>query len=173
MSSTPTPQTAPQSAPPVVPAEDNKKKKIGLIIGIISAFLCICLACLAVFGLGLFKVNSEKEPVAAVLDTYMRYMAAQDTASAYALFSPEARTQFSQDSLQALLASENAVVFYGYQSLEINSINVSASTNGEPAGTVAEVSGIVYYQDGSQGQFESMLQKVDGQWMLYNVYVTR
>ncbi len=146
-----------------------------MVIGaILVVFGAGALLCVVFFGVSLFRVYTERAPVEAVLDRYMRYMAAKDAESAYALFSPRAQRQIPISKLHEMLEGKNYVVFEGYRSLSIEQINISmvANTNPDvPQGLVANVKGVILYADGFQGSFEATLEKVDGEWMIDGIFV--
>lgn len=170
----------PQSQTPIsitTPSQSQKSNKnIWLIVGIVVAFICLCsILCIVVFGTSMYKVYTEKAPVEAVLDTYMRDMANKDAESAYALFSPRAQRQIPISKVQELLEGNNYIIFEGYKSLSVSNLNISAVANTNPnipQGTVAKVTGVVIYDDGIQGTFNGVLEKVGDKWMIDGIHVT-
>lgn len=143
-------------------------------IAALIGFSCLIIGGVVV-AIGLGKVESEKAPVEAVLDDFMRDMLDEDVDAALALFSPRAQRQFSKSDMESLLEGNNYVLFEGYQSLTIGRINVKAVANTNPdvpQGTVAEVSGTVAYEDGISGQFVATLEKVGGEWFLFFINIT-
>ena len=131
--------------------------------------------CIVLAALGLNKINSEQAPVISVLDSYMKFMVEKDFESAYALFSPRAQRKFPLSKLEEMLEGNNYIIFDGYKSLELNNLNVSADLNTNPdlpQGTVARVTGTLTYEEGIQGSFESILEKVDGNWQLDGMFIT-
>jgi hypothetical protein len=121
------------------------------------------------------KVAVERAPIEAVLDAYMKSMAAKDIEGAYALFSPRAQRQFASSDLQELTEGNNYYVFKGYLSLEIQNLNLNAAVNVNPdvpQGTVATITATVSYEDGFTGSMNAVLEKVDGAWMLHGINVT-
>lgn len=164
-------QTPVSMAVPLRPQKSNRS--IGVIVGIAAAFICLCsILCMAAFGTSLYKVYTEKAPIEAVLDTYMRHMANKDAESAYALFSPRAQRQLPISKLQELLEGKNYFIFEGYQSLSVNNLNITAGANTNPnvpQGTVAKVTGVVVYDGDIQGTFNGILEKVGDEWMIYGM----
>jgi len=161
----------------VVPlALKKSNKNLWIIVGIVVAVICICsIICLALFGTSFVKVMVERAPVEAVLDTFMKNMEAKDVESAYALFSPRVQRQISQADLKEMIEGNNYVLFEGYQSLSVQNLNLSAAVNtnpDQPQGTVANVNGEISYSGGFTGSFDAVLEKVDGNWMLYFINVT-
>jgi hypothetical protein len=154
----------------------KSNKKTWMIIGIVAAILLLCsIICIALFGAGMYKVYKEKAPVESVLDTYMQRMLDKDAESSFALFSPRAQRQMSISQLQEMFEGNNYLLYEGYQSLSISNIYISAAANTNPdlpQGTVAEVDGIIMYEGDIQGSFNGVLEKVDDEWMLYNITVT-
>ncbi len=60
----------------------------------------------------------------------------------------------------------------GYQSLSIQKMRISlvSDTNPDvPQGTVAYVSGMIYYEGGIEGTFSSTLEKVNDKWQIYKI----
>ena len=160
--------------PPVQP--EKPKRNLRLILGIIAVVVCSCLTIGGVIiASGLNKVSSEEAPVEAVLDQFMQEMLAEDVDAAYALYSPRAQRQFPKTNLATLLEGNNFVLIEGYQSLTISNLNIKAVANTNPdvpQGTVAEVSGVISYENDFSGQFEAILEKVDGDWFLDGINIT-
>jgi formylglycine-generating enzyme required for sulfatase activity len=160
-------------APGVVsPQPRRSMRKLWRILGVVAGILLL-FAIADVFILR--TVTAEKAPVGFVLDSYMKSMAAKDVDSAYALFSARAQRQIPISQLQDLIEGNTSVVFEGYQSLAVQNLKVSRATNADPdvpQGTVAEVDGAVTYEDGTQGTFNGVLEKVDGKWQIDGIHVT-
>lgn len=167
---------APQVSTPLPVQPKKSKKKIWMIVGIVLSVLCLCsIACVAIFGSGMYKVKMEKAPVESVLDDYMRYMANKDAGSAYALFSPRAQRQVPITKINEMLEGNNYFLFTGYKSLSASNLNISETVNTNPdlpQGTVAKVTGIIKFEGGFQGSFSGILEKVDGRWMIDYIYVS-
>jgi hypothetical protein len=167
---------AAQGSAPLSAQSKKSNKNIWLIVGIAIVVLCLCsIACVAIFGAGMYKIYTEKAPVESVLNDYMRYMATKDAESAYALFSPRAQRQIPISKIQEMLEGNNYFLFEGYQSLSVSNLNISAAANTNPdmpQGTVAKVTGVINFEGGIQGSFNGTLEKVDGKWMIDGIYVT-
>jgi hypothetical protein len=159
-----------------IPIQKKSNKNLWIIAGTICSMLCICsILCVAIILVSGSKVSAEKAPVESVLDSYMRHMANKDAASAYALFSPRAQRQFPISKIQALFEGNNFLLFEGYQSLSLSSLNVGAAANinpNFPQGTVANVTGVLNFEGGIHGSFNGTLEKVDGKWMIDGMNVT-
>lgn len=155
---------------------EKPKRNLKLIFGIAAIVVCSCLTIGgAIVATGLNKVSDEKAPIEAVLDDFMRDMVAEDVEAALELFSPRAQRQFSKTDLDALLEGNNYVLFEGYQSLMIGNLNIKAVANTNPdvpQGTVAEVSGIITYENDFSGRFVATLEKDDGDWFLFFINIT-
>ncbi|MBN2003569.1 MAG: hypothetical protein JXA21_09460 [Anaerolineae bacterium] len=171
----------PTSDPSVMPGTNasppaKSKKVLWVILALVVGVSCLAsVICFATFGYGLVKTAREKAPVESVLDSYMQAMADKDIESAYALFSPRAQRQIPLSKLQELIEGNNYVVFEGYQSLSVQTLNIKAVANTNPdvpQGTVAEVTGIVAYDHDVQGKFTGTLEKVDDVWQLDAIYIT-
>lgn len=161
------------SVPQIV---QSKKHKNLIIAGVSILILCLCsIACVALIGFGLYRMNSEKEPVESVLNDYMRHMVNKDVEKAYELFSPRAKRQIPISKIQEMLTGNNYFLFIGYQSLSVSNIKVSAVANTNPdvpQGIVANVNGVINYDGSIQGSFSGTLEKVDNQWMIDAIYIT-
>ena len=170
----PTPAPAPSVHPTSQP--QKSKKNIWVIAGIVISALCLCsVACVAVFGTGLFQVYKERAPIESVLDAYMIAMENKDAKSAYTLFSPRAQRQIEVSTVQEMLEGNNYFLFEDYQSLSVTNINISAAANTNPdfpQGVVAKVNGVISYEDDIQGSFNAVLEKVDDKWMIHGINVT-
>lgn len=161
--------------PPLVQAE-KPKRSLKFYVVIAAVFVCACLTIGgAVVAIGLNRVSSERAPVESVLVDFMEAMATKDSEAAYAVYSPRAQRQFSQDVIEDMMVGNNFVLFEGYQSLMLTNIKILAVTNTNPnvaQGTVAEVTGIISYEGDFTGQFDATLEKDDEQWLLHNINVT-
>jgi hypothetical protein len=170
----PTPQVPPP--PNSIPRTQKSNKNAWIIIGLGTAVICLCsVVCIAVFGLSLFKINAEREPVATVLDAYMQHMSNKDADAAYALFSPRAQRQIPISKFEELLEGNNYILFDGYQSLSVTNINISAAANTNPdlpQGTVAKVTGVITFEGNIQGSFNGVLEKVGNQWMMDGMHIS-
>ena len=146
------PQSAPETQQENLPVSSNivsphpskSNKKNWILSGIATSILCcFSIICFMVVKLGIFIPNmvgvdkfatefaTEKEPIESVLHSYMKYMVAKDAESAYALISPQAQKQIKISKIQDIL-SNNYVLFEGYQSLSVYSINTGAFVNTNP-----------------------------------------
>ena len=171
-------QSTPQEAAPLPSEPQKSNKNIWIIVGVgvaIAAF-CLCsIGCVTLFGTSMYKIYTEKAPVESVLDSYMRHMANKDAESAYTLFSPRAQRQIPISDIEEMLEGNNYFLFEGYQSLSVTNLNISASANTNPdlpQGTVANVTGTIMFEGDIQGNFNGVLEKVDGKWMIDGMYVT-
>jgi len=169
------PPVPPVSTPlPAQPRKSNKKKL--MIAGIVVAVLLLCsITCVLLYGAVLKKVNAEKAPIETVLGNYMQYMEDKDAESAYTLFSPRVQRQIPISDIENLLKGNNYILFEGYQSLSVSNLNVSATANMDPdlpQGTVATVTGDIFFEGNIHGSFNGILEKVGGIWMIYGMHVT-
>jgi hypothetical protein len=160
---------------PPPPKKSNKNLWIIASIAVVS-IVCLCsILCIALIVTGVGKVMIEKAPVESVLDTFMKDMEAKNIESAYALFSPRSQRQIPITELEKLTQGNNYVVFEGYESIKVQNLNLTAAVNTNPdmpQGTVANVAGVVTYKDGFTGKLTAVLEKVDGEWRIFNFNVT-
>lgn len=171
------PSEIPQINPENQLSQPNKSnKKLWIILGIAAVVICIgSMVCVGLVVNTFNKVSEEQGPIESVLDTFMTNMAAKDTESAYALFSPRAQQQTTLDNIEEAITGNNYFLFDGYQSLTGQNLYISTAANTNPdlpQGIVAEVEGIISYDDGFTGQFSAVLEKVDGTWRIYKMNVT-
>lgn len=166
-------QVVQQDPNPITTKKSNKTLRIILVT--VAAVLCLCSAvCAVVFALGIGKAMVEKEPVEAVLDSYMDAMTAKDADRAYKLFSPRAQKQVDKLKLTEAIEGKNYILFEGYQGITADRLNLGAYANSNanlPQGTVANVNGTVLYEGGIRGNFTAVLEKVDGQWMIHSINI--
>jgi hypothetical protein len=157
------------------PVPNTSNRQLWIIAGLFVAILCLCIfPCLGLVGTGVGKVIVERAPVEATLDTFMKNMEAKVVESAYALFSPRAQRQMPIIDIEELIQGNNYKVFEGYESLTIQNFNLTAAANTNPdmpQGTVAKVTAMVSYSDGFTGNLTAVLEKVDGEWRLFNFHV--
>jgi hypothetical protein len=173
----PQPVEPPPPVPEIVtPAPSHSNKLPWIIAGCVGVLICLCCAaCLALAVTAVGRIVLEKGPVEAVLNRFMEDMKAKDAEAAYSLFSPRSKNGMSMSELEKRLQGNNYVLFDGFESLSVQTLNVSASFNSDPdkpQGTIANVNGTINYEDGITGTFTAVLEKVDGEWMLYNVNIT-
>ena len=166
----------PPIEPNVVPPTPKKSNKnLWIIAGAVIVVLCLCsILCVALVGTGVGKVMVERAPVEAALDTLMKNMEAKDVEGAYALFSPRVQRKMPITNIEKLTQGNNYKVFEGYESLSIQNFNLSAAANTNPdmpQGTVANITAVVSYSDGFMGNLTAVLEKVDGEWRIYNFHV--
>ncbi len=168
---------APGVAVPLIASEPHTSNKgIWIIAGFaifVVILLCSALA-VVVFVSIQGSIAAERTPINTVLDQFMKTMLAEDVQSAKALFSPSAQQQLSVDDFDKLIQLGDKVLFMGYSSISADNITLNKGINtnpNTPQGTYAEVTGSVYYDDGSVGSFSAVLEKVDGKWMLYNINI--
>lgn len=157
-------------APP--PEPRKSKRNPWIMAGIVLVMLCLCsIVCVSLVRTG---VDDERAPVEATLDTFLKDLAAKDTVSAFALFSPRAQRQISITELEDLVEGNNYLVVEGYKSIAIENLKLTAVANTNPnvpQGTVANVTAVVHYDDGFTGNLTAVLEKVDDEWRLFNFNV--
>jgi hypothetical protein len=146
------------------PKINKSHKKVWLIIGII---LCLLIICIGVFAMLLNNTAAETKPIEAVLDSNMRLMVAKDIESSYAQFSTRARQNFPISNIQEMVEGNNYLLYQGYKELHVESINVNANAQG----ILASVSGVILYEDGSEGQFNATLEKEAGKWQIVSFQI--
>lgn len=156
--------------------QPSSRRTLFIIIGILIGVSCICIAVAGVvIGSIFFTASNAESEITPVLDRFMQAMDKRDAAGAYQLFSSRSQQQTPIDDINELLDDTNYPLFEGYQSLSIDNTNISSrvTTNAdEPQGTVATVSGQIVYQDGTVGNFQSVLEKEDTEWRIFGFHVT-
>lgn len=157
-------------------AEQRKKR---LRLGIVAAVLLACALSCVFLGFGGLRgfqsLSRDKVEVEILLDQLMRDMVSQDFEAAYDRFSTRAKRQVPFSEIENFGSGANYALFDGYQRLEIATINIGPSFNTNqnvPQGTLARVQGIVYYDNGFQGQFSSVLELEEDEWKVSNFNVT-
>lgn len=168
--------TSPPAPSAPTPAAPKTARPWGWIVGAICVGLCLCLGlCGGLVVNGVIQTNAERDKVELVVDQFMDAMAAQDSAAAYALFSPRAQRQTTLAALEKMSAGKNYVLFEGYRSVTVESLNMSAAFNTNPdlpQGTVAKVTGTIKYQGNFTGRFEAVLEQTPQGWSLHSINVT-
>ena len=171
--STPEP---PEIMPSILPSPPKRRKNSILIgLGVAIAVICLCSVVLIIALVrGAYRVNVEKRPIEKVITAFMESMEQGDVQNAYTLFSPRARRQFLLADLESLSQGNNYVLFEGYDHLSIQNLSILNSNNSNsdlPQGKVADVTGAITYDGGYIGQFDAILEKVDGVWMIHRINV--
>jgi hypothetical protein len=173
LSSDPSVQPSEPIAAPPPAKKSNKVLWLGIGGGLLVMCICVIL-CLALGGTSLLKIWQEREPLTSVIDSFMRAMVERDTEKAFDLFSARARRQIKMASLEEMLAGNNYALFDGYQSTNIQNINITTAVNTNPdapQGLVAKVNGIITYSGGITGSFNATLEKEGDQWALDAIYI--
>lgn len=154
----------------------KSKRNQYLIIGIAIAGVCVMtLLCVALAVRGVAGFGSDRTAMQQLIDQFMRDMAKKDAESAIALFSSHARSQMEISTLEKLLQGNNFVLFDGYQSDTVDSINYTAAFNTNPKlpqGKVANIRGTVHYAGGIQGVYQAVLEQDGGEWRLFGINIT-
>jgi hypothetical protein len=147
-----------------------------MIIALVAVGICACVG-VGVFTVGrtFMGITQEQQTIAPVIDEFMQTMVARDTNRAYRLFSTRAQRQTAIADLEALTTGPNYVLFDGYQSVAIDSTNLSTIANVDPdvaQGIVATINGTVTYADGIAGTVRATLEKEAGTWRLHAINIT-
>lgn len=139
---------------------------------------------LALIGIGLIRsatyagiasVARQQSNIEAVIDEYMVAMAAGDVQRAYALFSPRAKRQMTVTDIEQLMKGDAYMAFQGYKSVIVESHQVRTvidTNSNSPQGVVAQITGAIRYEDGTEGSLAAVLERNAGQWRLFNIRVT-
>lgn len=172
---TPAPRVEVAGAAPVTRLAKSRKKS--LIIGAtVLVGLCLCaVLCTVPSDLNPFRLTAQQGDIENVIDAFMRAMANKDADQAHALFSGRAQTQTPRSALERMLKTNDFVSFYGYKKVEVASLYIGPAINTNPSapqGTVARVSGRLFYEGGYTGNFQATLEKENNEWKLYSIKVT-
>lgn len=177
-----TPEPIPPAADTLLPLGAPTPQPTGrnwfplfLVLAALGIATCVCVGlCIATMGSSLYAGITERDDIEQVLDRLMTAMEAKDSQTAYALFSVRAQRQWGIEELDKLLVHGNYVIFKNYRSLSLQNINISAAVNTNPdapQGTVANVSAIIEYDDGFEGQMTAVLEKDGKEWRLFGFNV--
>lgn len=150
------------------PTFENKKKRpvwIWVVVGVGLLLVC-CVVGVIAFGGALFIGVNESEEAMQTVDRFMESMEDEEFGDAYELFSPEAREQFPFEDIFNLGTGPTAVLFEGYQRVEMSGFDINSDAG---TGTIATVNGKVFYAGGHEGTFEAEIAKEGGIWMLFNI----
>jgi hypothetical protein len=170
-----------EPSPPVVPPDVHlppakSRRTLWIILGSVSGILVLCIVLAALLiGRSILSISTEQAAVTPVIDRFMHAMTQHDAQAAYRLFSSRAQRQTPLADISTLLDGPNYVLFDGYQSVTVDTTNLTSSINTNPdvpQGSVATVSGTVAYTGGVTGSFRATLEKEDGDWRLFFINVT-
>ncbi len=168
---TPTPVDIP--SPATLP---RSRRTLLIIISLLSVGICACVGIGAfTIGRGILGISTEQATITPILNEFMQAIVARDADRAYRLFSTRAQRQTPIADIEALTTGPNYVLFDGYQSLKIDSTNISTVANTDPdvpQGLVATVSGSITYTGNVQGSFRGTLEKENGTWRLHAINIT-
>jgi hypothetical protein len=147
-----------------------------IIIALVAVGICACVG-VGVFTLGstVMGISQEQAVITPIVDAFIQAMMARDTSRAYRLFSTRAQRQTAIADLEALTTGPNYVLFAGYQSVAIETTNLSTIANVDPnlpQGIVATVNGTITYADGVTGTVRATLEQEAGTWRLHAINIT-
>ncbi|NJL92243.1 MAG: hypothetical protein HC915_00230 [Anaerolineae bacterium] len=126
-------------------------------------------------SINFFQSLTERGEVEQVVHRFMQHMEAQDAEEAYTLYSERSRFHTSLLDLQDLLVRRNYVLFDAYERVDITDLRIGQVVNqqpGLPLGTVATAHGTITYADGYEGSFRATLEKVNGDWRLFDIDIS-
>jgi hypothetical protein len=171
----PQPQLEPAAAG-TAPAPVKSRRTLFIVLAVVAGVVLLCGILGAVtIGRAIFSISTEQATITPVIDRFMQAMSRRDTDAAYRIFSSRAQRQTPIADLEAMVEEPNYVLFEGYQSVAIQSTNLTSAINTDPdkpQGSVATVSGTVTYTDGTTGTFQATLEKESGEWRLFFINVT-
>jgi hypothetical protein len=169
--------STPVSPLPVEPAPSAQRKSYrGLIL--LAALLILAACASGVAALALLVKNLGQIPAGMtasqkVIDQFMQAGVARDVNAAYALFSKNGQGASERSKIEQIFGARNRTLFAGYQTVEINSFrfhtDLDFNLEGSiPEGTVANVAGILHYQDGRTRRIDAILEQQGGEWKIYD-----
>jgi len=152
------------------------RRNLLIVISVVAVVICACVGIGAfTIGRGILGSVTEQAAITPVLDQFMQVMVARDSHRAYALFSTRAQRQTALADLTQLYTGPNYVLFDGYQSLTIESTNITSAVNTNPdvpQGLVVTVTGTITYTGQVTGSFRATLEKEAGIWRLDAINIT-
>jgi hypothetical protein len=172
----PSEPSSPIVSPDAQPPRAKSRRTLWIILGSVSGIflLCIVLA-VVVIARNILSVSTEQAAITPIIDRFMHAMTQHDAQAAYQLFSSRAQRQTPLADLSTLLDGPNYVLFDGYQSVTVDTTNLTSAVNTNPdvpQGSVATVNGTVTYAGSVTGSFRATLEKEDGDWRLFFINVT-
>jgi hypothetical protein len=151
----------------------RRGRKVALVAVALLAILFLCGVAGAVL---VSSVVTARGPVEASVDAFMQALSRDDFDGAYAQFSTRAKRSIEAGEFEEYFSRRaNRALFAGYQAAGIENINITFATNADPdapQGQVAEVNGMLTYQDGFTGSFEAILEREGGEWHMDGIYIT-
>jgi len=154
----------------------RSRRNLLIIISVIAVAICACVGIGAfTIGRGILGSVTEQSTITPVLDQCMQAIVARDSNRAYALFATRAQRQTAIADVATLFAGPNYVLFEGYQSLKIESTNITSSVNTNPdvpQGVVATVTGTISYSGQVTGSFRATLEQEARVWRLDAINIT-
>lgn len=172
---TPIPTVLSTSVPPTEPPKKSRRTLWLVLGGVVIGAILVLAAC-GILGFNAVRqLGTAQTQIEQVLDEFMRDMESRDFEAAYALFSARSRRQAPITDIQKMGDGNNYVLFEGYEGLDVQNINVSATVQTDPnlpQGTVARVSGTTRYGSEFQGTFNGILEQEQGNWRIYNINLT-
>jgi hypothetical protein len=163
---------------PSIPNPPKKSNKAIIWIIIVCA---LCLGCITIIGVsvmlakGIKGLGNTSQEATTVIESYIRDMAAREYEPAYDLLCPKAQKKVSVEDLKKLTEGNNYELYDGFESISIVNFRSTQAFNTNPnlpQGDVLTLDGSVIYSDDFTGTFSATLEKVDGEWKIFSIFIT-
>jgi hypothetical protein len=156
------------------PATPPKKWRPSIFVIVLVSLCCLSAVVFSIYSYLYIQPDNAADQAAIekLVDQFMRDMAARDTVNAYALFTSAARRTIPLSDLEKLLEENDQVLYFGYQKVEITSLEVSSGLDISPSAVenrIAKVKGKVYYEGGSVGLLDAVFMRENHTWRIHNL----
>ncbi len=150
--------------------------KVLIVVGVaVVGMVFLCGLAAIALTIGFYgRVSAERAPINTLLDEFMKSMEAEDISRAFDLFSPATQRSMYPNDLTKMIQVGDKILFEGYVGISADNITLRAVANTNPSlpqGQVADVTGRIYYQDGTVRSFSASLEKVDGEWRISGITI--
>jgi hypothetical protein len=162
----------PLAVEPARPARRSYRWLIFLAAALILAGCAGGVAVLAMLIKNLGQIPAGTAASQKVIDQFMQAGVAQDVDAAYALFSKNSQETARRAKVEQLFGIKYRFLFSGYQRVEIDTFIFHSGPNLDGnllPGTVANIEGILHYQDGRTSRIDAILEQQDGGWKIYDL----
>lgn len=162
------PEKDPFLGAPQQPKAGSGFKTLAIWLAVaLAVFACVAIFILLPDGSETNRPEGEK-----VFDQFVRAAGQGDIEGAYRLISPALQSSYlTRDLLNAQLIQPARPLLAKYQSLTTSDKSYNDETDNNNA--VLVLSGQMKYSDGKVGTFQVNLEKVDGNWYIYNYRIDK
>lgn len=163
-----------EEQPPDLPLTKAKKWRPSFFTIVLISMCCLTFIAFSIYSANLIKPDNaaDKASIQELIDQFLQYLSARDVQKAYDLFSTDAKKNTPKSVLEKMVSENYAVLFLGYQTSEITSIEINSGldlSKEAPENRVAKVTGLLHYEGGATGKFDAYFDRENKSWRIYTI----